>query len=77
MKTNHMSLGSFSFCLKTTATTTNLDITSGAYPGGGGEALESRLLPPLKYKLIYICSQRNSGNRTSEDALTFSFLVFT
>ena len=27
--------------------------------------------PTLKYRLIYICSQRNSGNRTSEDALTF------
>ena len=29
--------------------------------------------PPLKCKLICICSQRNSGNRTSEDALTFFF----
>ena len=29
--------------------------------------------PSLKYKLIYISSQRHSGNRTSEDAMTFFF----
>ena len=39
------------------------------YTGGEG-ALGLRL---LKYKLIYIFSQRNSGNRTSEDAMTFFF----
>ena len=42
----------------------------------GGGLLGSRShppSPPLKYKLIYIRSQRNNGNRTSEDALTFTF----
>ena len=38
------------------------------YPGG--EPLGSPP-SPLKYRLIYICDQRNSGNRTCEDALTF------
>ena len=37
-------------------------------PRGGGRWVRA---PPLKYKLIYISSQRNSGNRTSEDAMTF------
>ena len=43
---------------------------------GGGERWGRPPPTPLKYKLIYISSQRNSGNRTSEDAMTFS-LVFT
>ena len=30
--------------------------------------------PPLKYKLIYISSQRNNGNTTSKDAMAFFFL---
>ena len=37
----------------------------GAYPKGVAGVAP----PPLKY----ICSQQNSGNRTSEDAWTFFF----
>ena len=39
----------------------------------GGEGGAGVATPSLKYKLIYICSQRNSGNKTSEDALNFFF----
>ena len=37
--------------------------------------LSPRPPSPLKYKLIYISSQRNIRNRTPEDAMTF-FLFF-
>ena len=47
-------------------------IRAGAYSGG---ALGPPLPPLLNYKVIYISSQRNSGNRTCENVMTF-FLVF-
>ena len=45
-------------------------------PGGRGRWGRVPPPPPLKYKLIYISSQRNSGNRTSEDATARSSFVF-
>ena len=47
-------------------------MTAGAYPGGEGGAGVAPPLP-LKYRQLHIFSQRNSGNRTSKDAMIFFF----